>query len=85
MKVVGNYLKILEENKKIFNIWFETWLISHVPKLMDQPKWFHSDLDVKIRNLVLFIKNEASLVNMYQYGHEIELSKDSKSRYQVQK
>ena len=43
MKVVGNRLKILEENKKIFNIWFETWLISHVPKLMDQPKWFCSD------------------------------------------
>ena len=43
MKVVGNRLKILEENKKIFNIWFETWLISHVPKLMDQPKWLCSD------------------------------------------
>ena len=58
MKVVSNQLKILEENKEIFNIWFETWLISRVPKLMDQPKWFCSDRDVKICDLVLFIKNK---------------------------
>ena len=41
MKVVGNHPRVLEENKKIFNIWFETWLISHILKLMEQPKWFH--------------------------------------------
>ena len=33
MEVVGNYLKILEENKKIFNIWFETWLITHTHEI----------------------------------------------------
>ena len=38
MKVVGNHLKVLKENKKIYSVWFETWLISHVPKLMEQPK-----------------------------------------------
>ena len=38
IKVVGNHLKVPEENKKIFNVWFETWLISLVPKLMEQPK-----------------------------------------------
>ena len=43
MKVVRNHLKVLEENKKIFSVWFETWLISYVPKLMEQPKWFRSD------------------------------------------
>ena len=38
--------------------------------------WFHSDWDVKICDVVLFIKNEGSVVNTYQYGmvHEIELS-----------
>ena len=29
MKVAANHLKVLEENKKIFSAWFETWLISH--------------------------------------------------------
>ena len=90
MKVAGNHLKVLEENKKIFNIWFETWLISHVPKLMEQPKWFHSDRDMKICDVVLFTKNEGSVVNTYQIGmaHEIELSSGGlipKSCYQVHK
>ena len=78
MKVVGNHLKVLEKNKKIFNVWFETWLISHVPKLMEQPKWFCSDRDVKISDVVLFTKNEGSVVNTYQYGmvYERELSRD---------
>ena len=90
MKVAGNHLKVLEENKKIFNVWFETWLISHVPKLMEQPKWFHSDRDRKICDVVLFTKNERSVVNTYQIGmaHEIELSRGGlipKSCYQVHK
>ena len=87
MKVVGNHLKVLEENKKIFNIWFETWLISHVPKLMEQPKWFRSDQDAKICDVVLFIKNEGSVVNTYQYRmvHEIELSRDGLIRKVVTK
>ena len=78
MKVVGNHLKVLEENKKIFNVWFETRLILHVPKLMDQPKWFCSDRDGKICDVVLFIKTDDSVVNTYQYGmvSEIELSRD---------
>ena len=78
MKVVGNHLKVLEKNKKIFSVWFETWLMSQVPKLMEQPKWFRSDRDVKICNVFLFTKNEGSVVNTYQYGmvHEIELSRD---------
>ena len=63
MKVVGDHLKVLEENKKIFSVWFETWLISHIPKLMEQPKWFRSDQNVKICDVVLFTKNEGSVVN----------------------
>ena len=78
MNIFENCLKILEENNKTFNIWFETWLISHVSKLMDQQKWFRSDQDVMICDVVLIIKNESSMVNTYQYGmvHEIELSRD---------
>ena len=48
MKVTVNYQKILEENEKIYNTWFEAWLTSNVPKLTDQPKWFQSNRDVKI-------------------------------------
>ena len=38
MEVTGNPQKILKENKQIFTTWFEIWLISHVPKLLQQPK-----------------------------------------------
>ena len=51
MKVVGNHPRVLEENKKIFNIWFETWLISHVPKLMEQPNGFAV---IKTRKFVMW-------------------------------
>ena len=65
MKVTGNYQKMLEENKKIYNTWFEAWLTSHVQKLMDQPKWFQSNRDSKICDVGLFIKKDDSLVSTY--------------------
>ena len=45
---------------------------------MEQLKWFRSDRDVKICDVILFIKNEGSVVNTYQYrmDHETELSRD---------
>ena len=87
IKVTGNYQKMLEENKKIYNIWFEAWLASHVPKLMDQPKWFQSNTDVKICDVVLFIKKDGPLINTYQYGmiHQSERSKDELIRKVVVK
>ena len=38
--VSGDYDKIIRDNERIYNAWFENWLVSHVPKLMDHPKWF---------------------------------------------
>ena len=69
--------KLIESNKAIFNKWFEVWLISFVPKLMEQPKWFKSERDVKIGDVVLFLKNEG-FTNNYQYGmiHGVQRSED---------
>ena len=78
MEVTDKFQKIIEENRKIFNIWFESWLISHVPKLMHQPKWFQSDRDLKICDIVLFTKKDGTLQSTYHYGmvNEIHPSKD---------
>ena len=78
MKISASTQKIIEENKKIFSSWFEAWLISHVPKLTHQPKWFRSDRDIKICDVVLFTKKDGSISTTYQYGmvHEIEPSRD---------
>ena len=48
MKVTVNYQKMLEEKEKIYNTWFEAWLTPNVSELLDQPKWFQSNRDVKI-------------------------------------
>ena len=80
--VVSHYDKILAENEKIHQTWFECWLISHVPKLVEQPKWFHSDRNLKKGDIVLFIKQESVLCNTYQYGmvESVEVGRDGKIR-----
>ena len=68
MCVTNSYDKILRSNDEIFKAWFENWLVSHVPKLMDQPKWFKTDRDLKPGDIVLFLKEEKELCGVYQYG-----------------
>ena len=58
MEVTGNHDRIMKENREIFNSWFETWLISNVPRLMNHPKWFSTDHDIKICDVVLFLKQD---------------------------
>ena len=74
----NNPVKLIEENKRIFEAWFENWLISHVPNLMTQPKWFKKDRDIKKGDLVLFLKHESQLSLTYQFGIIIstEVSRD---------
>ena len=73
--------KFLEQNRRIFNVWFECWLISHVPKIMKQPKWFQNDANVKPDDIVLFLKAE-NLSGHYMYGMivNVEIGKDERIR-----
>ena len=66
MNVTNDPTKFANLNKNIFNTWFEAWLISHVPKLMEHPKWF--DCDLEKGDIILFLKHDNSLSNDYQYG-----------------
>ena len=68
MLVTNDPSKFANTNKQIYNTWFQAWLISHVPNLMEHPKWFDSDKDLQIGDIVLFLKNENGLSNDYQYG-----------------
>ena len=48
---------------------------------MDQPKWFNSDRDVKVGDIVLFRKNDKDYSGTYQYGIiKLSTSKDGKIR-----
>ena len=77
MMVTNDPEKLLFINEKLFNTWFECWLISHVPKLMHHSKWFQTDRDVKVGDVVLFLKQENQLSSTYQYGMISDLSKSS--------
>lgn len=68
MSVTESYDKIISSNARIFDSWFENWLITHVPQLMDQPKWFKVSHDLKEGDIVLFLKNESEISSTYQYG-----------------
>lgn len=80
--VTDDHNKIIKSNEHIFNAWFENWLINHVPKLMLQPKWFKSNDNIRIGDVVIFLKNDSPLCNTYQYGmvHSVDVSKDGKVR-----
>ena len=60
--------KIISTNEQIFKAWFESWLTSYVPTLVPQPKWFVTDKNVSIGDVVIFTKSEKEFENIYQYG-----------------
>ena len=80
LTVSNNPKMFLKCNEEIFNVWFENWLITHVPKLMQPPKWFGNERDVKEGDAILFLKNDGALKSTYQFGKikEIERSQDNR-------
>ena len=71
--------RMLQLNSNIFNAWWEAWLVSALPRIVPQPKWFKTDEHLKIGDVVLFRKTEGSLIaGRYQYGivEEVHFSAD---------
>ena len=77
-----SFKRILKTNGKIYNTWFRSWLKSHVPTLLTRPKWLTSDEDIKVGDVVLFLKSEKEFERDYQYGiiHLVNTSKDGHVR-----
>ena len=82
LDVTGKPDKIISLNKNIFNKWFDQWLTSYVPSLMQKPKWFKSNSNLAVGDIVLFLKKEGELNSNYQYGivQSVECSQDGKVR-----
>ena len=74
--------KMIEQNNSLFEVWFRSWLISYVPTLMFQPKWFNSNYDPKIGDIVLFLKSDKEFEKIYHYGQicTLKQSRDGKIR-----
>ena len=43
-------------------------MISYIPKLVNQPKWFRSDIELSVGDIVLFLKTDSEISTTYQYG-----------------
>ena len=59
--VTHDVKRITESNKKIYEKWFQDWLVSYVRKLVKQPKWFLSDKSIAVGDVVLFLKPEETI------------------------
>ena len=68
MIITQNLGKIIEQNDKIFEVWFRAWLTSCVPNLMIHPKWFKSDSYPQVGDVILFLKSDKEFQKLYQYG-----------------
>ena len=82
LNVTSDYSRIIETNVNIFKIWFKYWLISCVPLLINRTKWFKSDKNLEIGDVVLFLKSDKEFDQQYQYGlvKEIHKSRDGHVR-----
>jgi hypothetical protein len=66
--ICNDHKRLIETNSIIFRAWFKAWLVSVVPSLIERPKWHTSDLEVKVGDIVLFLKTENEMTDQYQYG-----------------
>ena len=74
--------KLVNHHNDVYEAWFRTWLVSYVPSLMFQPKWYKSDSHPKVGDVVLFLKSEKEFDKQYQYGviTDLKVSRDGKIR-----
>ena len=68
LEISGDFRKIIDSNVKIYEKWFNEWLVSYVPSLIPQPKWFSSDRSVTIGDVVIYKKSDKEFEKNYQYG-----------------
>ena len=67
--VLGEDLRsIVEQNSDVVQTWFKEWLVSCVPQLVEQPKWFLTERSVCVGDVVLFLKSDSEIQKLYQYG-----------------
>ena len=83
LELTGKIERILQLKIDVFQSWWEAWLVSALPKLVPQPKWFKNDEHVKCGDIILFNKDEGSAISgEYRYGiiEECHTGNDGKIR-----
>ena len=67
LKLTTDLKGIVESNESIVKAWFDVWLTSYVPTLLDRPKWFTNDRCIRVGDVVLFLKSDREFDLQYQY------------------
>ena len=67
LEISRDIRRIIESNKNIVTAWFDEWLTSYVPTLLDQPNGL-TDRDICAGDVVLFLKSDKEFDRHYQYG-----------------
>ena len=82
LEVTDKIERLMQLKLDVFQSWWETWLVSAVPKLLPKPKWFNSDEDVTKGDVVIFTKGEGDFSGEYRYGmiDSVNVGKDGKVR-----
>ena len=82
LEVTGKVERLIRLKNDVFQSWWEAWLVSALPRLIPKPKWFNNDTDIKVGDIVLFDKSDASFVGEYKFGivEKVQRSKDTKIR-----
>ena len=79
VRIPENRKEILKKVDETYSAWFKIWLNTLVPKLMFAPKWFRTDKDLELGNLVYFQKDpDTTFDTKWVVGKvdEIERSRD---------
>ena len=63
-----NFTRIIDSIQDIYLTWFRCWLVSYVPTLITRTKWYNDQGNLKIGDVVLFLKSEKEFEKIYQYG-----------------
>ena len=60
-------------------MWFKEWLVSYVPTLVEKPKWFTTEYNISVGDIILFLKSEQEFDRQHQYGivSKVTVGRDS--------
>ena len=87
IRLPANRQEQLRAVEEVYDAWFKVWKESYLPKLLFKPKWYKSDTDLKVGDLVWFIKEESKLSNDFTMGmvEQVNTGKDGLIRRVVVK
>ena len=68
VRLPKNKMEMLKTVEEVYQAWFRLWRDTCVPKLMFKPKWFKTDRDLLVGDLVYFVKKDGALDNKWIIG-----------------